>query len=274
MAELVGAFAASHGPLIVRDWAAVSSEHKARLTGAFEELGRRMQSARPDTIIVVAPDHWVNFFLDNMPSVCLGVGETHEGPPEPFLRDFPHKTLAGDPALAMHIANTAAANDFEPSLSHHLVLDHGSCIPLWRMNLPEMPRIVPLIVNAIEPPFPSVHRCIAWGKLIAEAVGRFPGDRRVAVLATGGLSHSIGEPTMGDIDEAFDETCIRMFRQGGEAELSSVIEDALTRTGNGGQEVRSWAVAHGAAGARGFDLIDYLPVPEVYVGCGFAHWAS
>lgn len=119
-----------------------------------------------------------------------------------------------------------------------------------------------------------VARCQGWGRMMREAIESYPGDERIAILASGGLSHSIGEPTMGDIDEAFDETCIRAFRTGDDAEISSVIEDALTRTGNGGQEVRNWAVAHGAAGGRGFELIDYLPVPEVYVGCGFAHWGQ
>ena len=41
---------------------------------------------------------------------------------------------------------------------------------------------------------------------------------------------------------------------------------------NGSVEVRIWLVAHGAAGARGFELVDYLPVPKVIVGCGFAAW--
>jgi len=38
--------------------------------------------------------------------------------------------------------------------------------------------------------------------------------------------------------------------------------------------VRNWLVAHGAAGGRGFELVDYLPVPTVIVGCGFASWRS
>jgi hypothetical protein len=50
------------------------------------------------------------------------------------------------------------------------------------------------------------------------------------------------------------------------------LESGLTKTGNGGHEVRNWVVAHGAAGSRGFEIIDYLPVPEVYVGCAFASW--
>src|SRR5690606_13855021 len=113
-----------------------------------------------------------------------------------------------------------------------------------------------------------------WGRLLSRAVASYPGDLRVAILATGGLSHSIGEPTMGEIDEPFDRDCIRLFSAGDEAPLCDYLETALPRTGNGAQEVRNRVVAHGAAGARGFESIDYLPVPEVYVGCGFAAWRA
>ncbi len=272
MAKLVGAYAASHGPLIARDWHLLPQAPKTRLAAAYHELGRRVAEARPDVLIVVSPDHWVNFFINNLPSVCIGVGETHEGPPEPFLKDFPHKTLAGDPDLANHILKTALAEDFEPSVSHQMTLDHGFCIPLLRMELARMPRIIPLVINDLEPPMPSIRRCLAWGRLIAKAIASYPADLRVAILATGGLSHSIGEPTMGAIDEPFDQGCIKVFTGGADAPIIEFLEPALKTTGNGGHEVRNWVVAHGAAGGRGFELIDYLPVPEVYVGCAFAAW--
>ncbi|HEX7007624.1 MAG TPA: 2,3-dihydroxyphenylpropionate 1,2-dioxygenase [Alphaproteobacteria bacterium] len=274
MANLVGIFAASHGPLIVRDWDKVAPDRKTRLTAAMRELGRRLDAAEADVVIAISPDHWVNFFIDNLPSVCIGVGAEHEGPPEPFLKDFPHKTLAGEPALAKHILATALADGFEPSISHRLTLDHGFCIPLWRMELKRMPRLIPFIVNVLEPPMISTRRALEWGRLLSRAVGSYPGDLRVAILATGGLSHSIGEPTMGEIDEPFDRDCIRLFSAGDEGPLCDYLEAALPRTGNGAQEVRNWVVAHGAAGARGFEAIDYLPVPEVYVGCGFAAWRA
>lgn len=272
MARLVGAFAASHGPLIARDWHILPAARKDRLAAAYRELGRRLTAARPDVLIEVSPDHWVNFFIDNLPSVCIGVGETHGGPPEPFLRDFPHKTLTGEPGLARHIVKTALADDFEPSISHHLILDHGFCIPLLRMELQHLPKLIPIVINDLEPPMPSIRRCLAWGRLLARAIASYPENLRVAVLATGGLSHSIGEPTMGDIDEPFDQDCIRVFRDGADGPLIEVLERGLATTGNGGHEVRNWVVAHGAAGSRGFELVDYLPVPEVYVGCAFASW--
>ncbi|MEQ8697089.1 MAG: hypothetical protein RLT05_11075, partial [Bauldia litoralis] len=97
-------------------------------------------------------------------------------------------------------------------------------------------------------------------------------DLRVAILATGGLSHSIGEPTMGAIDEDLDWDCIRAFEAADRAALVDLLDARLPGAGNGSHEIRNWVVAHGAAGDRGFELIDYLPVPEVYVGCAFASW--
>ena len=271
MASLVGAFAASHGPLIVREWERVPAEQKSRLSAAYRELGRRLSAAKADVLIVVSPDHWSNFFLDNYPAVCLGVGETNDGPPEPWMKDFPHRTLAGHPGLALHLASEALRQGFEPAVSHHLKLDHGACIPLWRMELERLPRIVPMLVNSIEPPMPSLARCYDWGSLLGKSIGTYAEPLRVAILATGGLSHSIGEPTMGAIYEDFDRETIRLFGSS-EKSLLQFLEAQLPSHGNGSEEVRNWLVAHGAAGGRGFELVDYLPVPAVIVGCGFASW--
>jgi aromatic ring-opening dioxygenase catalytic subunit (LigB family) len=273
MAELVGCFAASHGPLLVRDWAKLPDGEKTRLTAAFRELGRRVDAVRPDVVIEVSPDHWVNFHLENIPAVCIGVGETHEGPPEPFLKDYPHREMPGAPGLAQHLVASALENGFEPSFSYRLKLDHGFCIPLWRMELARLPAIVPMIVNSIEPPLPPLERCLAWGRVLKQAIETYPEPLRVAVLASGGLSHSIGEPTMGRIDEAFDRECIRLLSHTDENTLIQYLVDAVPKAGNGTDEVRNWLVAHGAAGGRGFELVDYLPVPGVYVGCGFASWS-
>jgi aromatic ring-opening dioxygenase catalytic subunit (LigB family) len=272
MAELVGVFASSHGPMIVRNWPALGPAPKESLTAAFTELGRRIKAARPDVLIEISPDHWVNFFIDNLPGICVGVGETHDGPPEPWLKAFPHRTIAGHPQLANHIVQTAFARDFEPSVSYRLALDHGFCIPLWKAGLDPLPPIVPIVLNDLEPPHPSVKRCFAWGTMLAEAVASYPGKLRVAILATGGLSHSIGEPDMGRIDEAFDRECLRRFEAGDPPALFGFLNERLAGAGNGAAEVRNWVAAHGAARGRGFELIRYDPIPDVYVGCGFASW--
>ena len=142
MAELAGVYAASHGPMIVRNWGKLAPVAKESLTSAFSELGKRMRAARPDVLIVISPDHWVNFFIDNLPAICVGVGEVHEGPPEPWLKAFPHRSLAGHPPLAEHIVRTAIERDFEPSVSYRLalaVLDALRPLGVDHLDLPYTP---------------------------------------------------------------------------------------------------------------------------------------
>ncbi len=143
---------------------------------------------------------------------------------------------------------------------------------MWRLGLGGELPIVPIVVDSLESPMPTIKRCIAWGHLLARAVKGYPGDLRVAILGTGGLSHSIGEATMGDIDENFDRSCIQLFKDSTDAVLAQSLTDQLRATGNGAHEVRNWVIAHAAAGSHGFDLIHYAPLPEVYAGCAFAEW--
>jgi len=139
--------------------------------------------------------------------------------------------------------------------------------------LRSLPAVVPIIVNCIEPPLPSFQRCYQWGQLIASAAASYAGNLRVAVLGTGGLSHSIGEPTMGNIDEVFDRTCLERLAGGDVPELCEYLNTAGGAAGNGAAEVRNWMVAHGAAGGKGFELLYYRAIPQWYVGTGIASWA-
>jgi aromatic ring-opening dioxygenase catalytic subunit (LigB family) len=273
MASLVGAFAASHGPIIARDWTTLPARQRNRLAAGFDEIGRRLEACRPDLLVVISPDHWVNFFISNLPAVCIGIGAEHDGPPEPFMRKvFPRERLKGHAAFGRHLLDTAFDSDFEPALSHRLKLDHGTCIPLWRIGVDADLPIVPVLVNDLEAPMPSIRRCLAWGRLLRRAIESYSPPLRIAVLGTGGLSHSIGESTMGWIDEEFDQQCIRQFQDGADASLAAFLTDALPRTGNGAHEIRDWVIAHAAAGSKGFELIDYFPSPETLVGAGFASW--
>ena len=222
---------------------------------------------------MLSPDHWVNFFINNLPSFCIGIGAEHDGPPEPFMKAvYPHDTLPGHPGFGRHLLDTALQNDFDPAISHRLRLDHGFCVPLWRMGIDPALPIVPVTVNQLEEPLPTLRRCIAWGKMLRRAIDSYPADLRIAILGTGGLSHSIGEPTMGEIDEPFDRICIDLFTNADDDALADGLERELATTGNGAEEVRDWVIAHAAAGSQGFDLIDYTPVAEVYIGCGVAQW--
>ena len=273
MARLVGGFAASHGPNIARRWETMEPETREWIETRFGDMRRRIAALRPDALVVHTTDHWVNFFLDNIPAFCVGIGDEHEGPPEPFMKPvFPHETLPGHAGLGRHLLEYAFAADFDPAYSLRLKLDHGMCVPIWLLGLEPMPKIVPVLINLVEKPFPSPARCLAWGRMLRAAIESYPEDLRVAVLGTGGLSHSIGETTMGWIDEPFDHACIELFRSAPDEKIAADLDRMLETTGNGGAEVRAWAVAHAAAGGRGFDLIGYTPMPMALIGCGLAEW--
>lgn len=112
------------------------------------------------------------------------------------------------------------------------------------------------------------------GPLIVRAWEQLPADcrQRVAVLATGGMSHSIGEVTMGAIDEAFDRECLQHLASGKRDTLMASLDQRTAAAGNGTAEMRNWLAAHGVAGGQGFELIHYSAMPEIYVGCGVASW--
>ena len=103
MASLVGVFAASHGPMIAREWDSLSPPTRAsRRAEVSARSASGMMAARPDVLIIVSPDHWVNFFLNNFPAFCVGVGAEHDGPPEPFLKKvFIIRRWPGTPASAI-----------------------------------------------------------------------------------------------------------------------------------------------------------------------------
>ena len=273
MARLVGSFAAGHAPNIARDWETLKDETRDWLKTQFGEMQRRLEALEPDVLVIHSPDHWVNFFLDNMPAFCVGIGEEHDGPPEPFMKPvFPHATVPGHSGLGRHLLEHAFASDFEPAYSHRLMLDHGMCVPIWQLGLDPLLPVIPVFVNIVEEPFVSPRRCIAWGHMIRDAIESYPEDLRVVVLGTGGLSHSIGETTMGWIDEPFDQACIDLFRNASDDEIATRLDELMDASGNGGAELRNWAIAHAAAGSQGFDLIGYTPMPEALIGCGLAEW--
>ena len=102
-----------------------------------------------------------------------------------------------------------------------------------------------------------------------------PGAREQSTCAVLllGPAHALLEPRLECLRGlvGFDRATIRLFGLS-DRSLLEFLERGLPTHGNGSEEVRNWLVAHGAAGGRGFELVDYLPVPTVIVGCGFASW--
>src|SRR5690606_41360211 len=39
----------------------------------LDELRLRLEAAKPDALIIIAAEHFANFFMNNMPAYCMGM---------------------------------------------------------------------------------------------------------------------------------------------------------------------------------------------------------
>ena len=97
--------------------------------------------------------------------------------------------------------------------------------------------MVPIFINCAAPPLPSPKRCYAVGRWLADAIGRWDSDKRVAILATGGLSHSVGSLQQGWIDEDFDHRFLGDFCAGRGEALAALSDREIAATGSATGEI-------------------------------------
>jgi len=272
MAELVGVFACSHTPVMLNFPDAIPETDRSDIFSAFKQLGEALSASTPDAVIVISDDHVHNFFLNNLPAFCIGTTDSYQSPVEHWLKAEKH-TLKGHRELGAHLLNVALHEGFDPAFSMELTLDHGVLTPLVLAGIANEVSIVPLMVNCVQPPLPTMKRSLQWGQLLAQAISSYPEPLRIAILATGGLSHDISTPRMGMVNDEFDRRFLHLLAEDDHTALIDYVTNHVDEAGNGAEEVRTWLVAHGAANGR-FTPIYYKPMPAWYTGIGLGKWTS
>ncbi len=264
--SLVGAFAASHAPGITARPSLPLAAESDPIYRAYDELRAQVAAAQPDVWVIVSSEHWANFFLDNMPSFCVGISDEFFGPTDEKFVNIPRRGVRGDARLARALAESVA-EEVDLSTSQELALDHGVMLPLHMLRT-ELP-VIPIIVNCLAGIPAPLHRCHALGAAIRRTVDRWP--ERVALLGSGGLSHWPAMPESGRIGIDFDRRFLDAFIGGRiEGFLRYPKEKLEAEAGPGGHEIRAWVTVAGAAnGARG-SLLAYQPVPAWSTGCAVA----
>lgn len=229
---------------------------------AFTVLRSNLEQARPDVLIVVANDQFVNFFFDNIPTFFVSVGTEVKGR---FTRHrFEYKNHAD---LGRRILKAGVAHGLDLSFGEKVELQHTQTVPLYfLLREPTIP-ILPIYVNTWIEPLPAPRRCYELGKVIRQVADDVP--ERVAILATGGLSHFPGSPRIGEIDTRFDEDLLRKMKEGRAPELAPLTLDQLVESGN--TEFLNWMVTLGAVGDIPASDTFYMP-DHVATGWGFASW--
>ena len=158
--------------------------------------------------------------------------------------------------------------------SDRLMFDDNWSVPLKFLTPSYDVALVPIHMNCIVPPLPSPQRCYAAGQAIAGIVRKRPAGERVAIMATGGLSHDPGGPRYFAVDEKFDRHFLSLLEAGDpERVLREITIDAMVAAGDGGTtELLSWIVALGAAGRRPARTLCYEAAVELRCGMGGVVW--
>lgn len=101
------------------------------------------------------------------------------------------------------------ADEFDMSFFQDKPLDHGFFSPvsvlLEHTDTIWPTTIVPLQVGVLQFPIPTARRCYKLGQALRRAIESYPEDLKVAVVATGGLSHQVHGERAGFNNIAWDK---------------------------------------------------------------------
>jgi hypothetical protein len=259
MAEISIAYCSSHAPMMSAARDSAPEKQRELFFGALDSIRTEAQAADVQACVVLSNEHFTNFFLENFPQICIGLGERNWGPTEAWL-PIDKVWIPGHPGLAEHITRSVLNSGFDPAFSHRLELDHGVMTVYHELDPQMQLPLVPIVQNCAVEPLMPVRRWYEFGLALGEAIRSYDGLERVAVVGAGGLSHFIGVPRVGDIDEEFDRWFLDQLERGNIDELLDLPDEEIALAGNGAHEIRSWlAVAGAAAPGRGQTLA-YEPI--------------
>lgn len=255
---------------------------------ALTTLADRFEAAKVDVVVIVGNDQNEIFQTDLMPALYIFAGESIFNepsseaqralmPPGIAVSESGHKparreTYPCHPALARHLVSELVSGGFDLTQSSTLP-QNGSA---WASGMPHafgfvyrkimrdqvLPH-VPVVLNTFYPPNqPLASRCVALGGAMAQAIRSWPENLRVAVVASGGLTHFV-------IDEAFDRQVLDLMQAGDRDGLSKLPESWLQ---SGTSEMKNWLPVATAAQATGLkmDIVDYVPCYRSPAGTGNA----
>ncbi len=271
MAEIVLAYCSSHAPMMSSAREAAPVEQREHFLGALADLKRQAAELDVQACVFLSNEHFTNFFLENFPQICVGVGERNWGPTEEWL-PIDKVWIPGHEGLANHIMRHALDHGFDPAFSHRLELDHGIMTVYYELD-PEMTLpVVPIVMNCAVPPLMPVWRWYEFGKALGAAVRSYDGLERVAVVGCGGLSHWIGNPRVGDIDEEFDRWFLDRLAAGEVDQVLDMPDEEIELAGNGNHELRTWVAVAGVMGGAPSRTLAYEPIAPWITGMGVAQW--
>ena len=257
----------------------------AATRAALARLRQDIAHARLDTLIVVGDDQEEMFGDANMPAFGIWYGETIPNGPAPKLsnptwqdRAWAHYLEAEhaadykcNAALALHLINALGDTGFDPTVCRAMPEGtyEGHAFSFVHRVLETRVPMVPVFLNTFYPPNqPSPRRCFNLGRAVRQAVEAFPGNQRIGVLASGGLSHFV-------VDEELDQGVIQALQNRDYEWLQAL---PLNKLLSGNSEIRNWICLAGMLGDTPLNWIEYVPgyrsLALTGTGLCFAHWRA
>lgn len=275
MAEIVAAMAMTHSPGLTGWFDRAPKEHQELALGATAEMRKRLEAARPDVLVMFSNDHLLNWPINNIPEYTVGIGEEHVGPADWFDEwlGMEKYRVPGHPSLARWIVGEGARHGLALAYLRSMQFDDGISVPTHFLNPDGRFRLIPVTMNCNVPPIPSPARAYAVGTVFRDVLRAYPGGDRIAVVATGGLSHEPGGPRYFWVDEEFDRWFLDLLNKGDhETLLSECTLERMEAAGSGGTaELLAWILV--LAMTRGpADVLAYMPAIAWRSGTGMVAW--
>ena len=275
MAEIVAAMAMTHSPGLTGWFDRAPKSQQTQALQAMTEMRERLAAARPDVIVAFSNDHLLNWPINNTPEYTVGIGAEHVGPADWYDEWLGLKKykIPGHPALARYIVNEGARRQLALAWLREMEFDDGISVPTHYLNPDARFRLVPITMNCTVPPIPTPERAYQVGTVLRDVLRAYPGPERIAVVATGGLSHEPGGPRYFWVDEEFDRWFLDLLKRGDHQRLlRECTLERMEEAGSGGTaELLAWvAVLPFTAGPA--DVLAYMPAIAWRSGTGMVVW--
>ncbi|PJE26714.1 Protocatechuate 4,5-dioxygenase beta chain [Pseudooceanicola marinus] len=272
MAKIIGGVGTSHVPSIgaaLDKGIADSPDWKPFFDGYIP--GKEwMAEKKPDIAVVIFNDHGNTFFLDRVPTFAVGVADHYDPVDEGYgRRSIP--SFEGATDLSWHFVDKLVENHFDPLVCREIEVDHGLQVPMELFfgrpeNWPV--KVLPIWVNTIQYPIPTPQRCWEMGKVLREAIESFPGDERVVIMGTGGLSHQLQGSRAGFINREADEDWLNNIANNYEKFRDMSREDYVEQFGSEGAELIMWLVMRAAMDDKVDLKMKHYHAPASMTGAG------
>ncbi len=251
MGEIVAAVGTCHTPYM---FTRPPDENAAQLdaaAAAMQEVGKVLDETKPDVIVFLGSDHVETFSVTCIPTFAIIAGSRAIAKFAGREYNLPvHREMAED-----LLNKLVVQHSFDIAYSEDAELGHAFAVPFeYVIGKRDIP-VIPFFTNVYVPPLPTPKRCAALGKAIAEIIkGR---RERVALVASGGMSHFPGTSKYLAPEFDFDRWLVAQFEAGNADALLSMTGTQLDEVGN--TEMLNWATMFGAIGPQEGELIDYIP---------------